>query len=480
MICLMRKAEGGSYMKLSKIVGISPCLDSRITICTLGNKYSGNNVFPSKIPLLLVIVMYVLLIGATSVHGANHYVRAGATGDNSGSDWTNSWRILPTALTRGDTYYIANGTYSGHSFNDAEYGTYYIYIYKATTTDHGTDTGWSSSYGDGQTTFTGTIYFTTSNWIFDGKTRNENDWSDNLSYGFAVAPGAGGSGTSWQFAVYKEGANVDNITIKHTFSYFDHVNTGGDVPENWNLGIYMPYNAHNFTYERNKMMNISQQAALLTNNGCANLTLRYNYFENILRKELISSQGGVGNVIFAFNYVKNVAGTGIIVADNANGWEIYGNVFWSPDAMYTFSDVSIGTWTGGTDPGRNKTLNDWKIYNNTFYKMRGAFPSSTQIQIQHGSGNVAANNLFIGFTSSINGAITDITNTQNADTSVVKNVSVGVFTLTGATAAGTKYSSPYNVDVLGNTRGADGVWDRGAFEFKNVAPSPPIVKGVPH
>src|SRR5437899_8360956 len=42
--------------------------------------------------------------------------------------------------------------------------------------------------------------------------------------------------------------------------------------------------------------------------------------------------------------------------------------------------------------------------------------------------------------------------------------------LLAATQAGNTLSAPYNTDPDGNTRGADGVWDRGAFEFGASAP----------
>ena len=102
---------------------------------------------------------------------------------------------------------------------------------------------------------------------------------------------------------------------------------------------------------------------------------------------------------------------------------------------------------------------------------------ATQIQIQKGSGNEIKNNLFIDFTSSINGSITTENNTQNASTSVVSNASTGDFTLTQATGSGTTLTSPYDVDVLGVTFGSDGFWDTGAYEFEGgpdvTAPAAP-------
>ncbi|MGD1082667.1 MAG: hypothetical protein ABR881_30500 [Candidatus Sulfotelmatobacter sp.] len=48
---------------------------------------------------------------------------------------------------------------------------------------------------------------------------------------------------------------------------------------------------------------------------------------------------------------------------------------------------------------------------------------------------------------------------------------------------GTTLPAPYNVDPLGLTRGADGTWERGAFEFVNGggAPAPPTdLQAIPH
>ena len=111
-------------------------------------------------------ILLVLLINCLSLvsytFAADHYVREDATGDNSGSDWTNAFTQLPSTLVRGDTYYIADGNYGSYTFNDATAGSTYIYIKKAIIANHGTDVGWNNSYGDGQAVFNhsiNTIYY---------------------------------------------------------------------------------------------------------------------------------------------------------------------------------------------------------------------------------------------------------------------------------------------------------------------------------
>ena len=112
--------------------------------------------------------MGVLICSALQAQAADRYVRQGASGSGSGSDWSNAYTTLPGNLTRGDTYYIADGTYGGYSFDDANSGTTQITIKKATVANHGTSTGWSDAFGDGVAAFTGQINFATSNWVFDG------------------------------------------------------------------------------------------------------------------------------------------------------------------------------------------------------------------------------------------------------------------------------------------------------------------------
>ena len=114
----------------------------------------------------LVFGIFLFLI--VSVSAANHYVRQGASGN--GNDWSNAYGSLPSTLVRGDTYYVADGSYGGYGFNDADSGTTLITIKKATASDHGTSTGWQSSFGDGQVIFTSTISFSSGYYVLDGQT----------------------------------------------------------------------------------------------------------------------------------------------------------------------------------------------------------------------------------------------------------------------------------------------------------------------
>ena len=113
----------------------------------------------SKRPEVIValLVMASVLLVATA-EGADRYVRQGATGNGSGSDWTNACpgftgACAMSALVRGDTYYVADGNYGILTLNKAESGSATITIKKAILADHGTDAGCSDVFGDGQAVF---------------------------------------------------------------------------------------------------------------------------------------------------------------------------------------------------------------------------------------------------------------------------------------------------------------------------------------
>src|SRR5687768_17254029 len=65
-----------------------------------------------------VTFVALCLFAASAALAADRYVRQGATGSGNGSDWTNAYTSLPASLVRGDTYYVADGTYAGYTFDD--------------------------------------------------------------------------------------------------------------------------------------------------------------------------------------------------------------------------------------------------------------------------------------------------------------------------------------------------------------------------
>jgi len=171
---------------------------------------------------------------------ADHYVRADAAGNNDGSDWTNAYTALPATLDRGDsgsTYYIADGNYEGYLFNSTSAaidGTKVITIKKATTSAHGTDTGWNSSHGDGQAVFKWSDHGTTdmgyklsafkilSSYItIDGSVGSGGD-IDNYGFKMMLADGFGDNDDEFSYwnaisigGVADRNKLVNDIIIRH-------------------------------------------------------------------------------------------------------------------------------------------------------------------------------------------------------------------------------------------------------------------------
>ena len=144
----------------------------------------------------------------------NHYVRQGATGSNTGTDWTNAWTQLPSTLIRGDTYYIADGTYPGYVFDDSISGSLYITIKKATIIDHGTDVGWQNIDGDSQAIFNGTIIFFTNDYIIDGNGTHLIPSDNTNDYGFKISSDS--STNNFGIVQFSGGCN---ITLKYIHIY---------------------------------------------------------------------------------------------------------------------------------------------------------------------------------------------------------------------------------------------------------------------
>jgi len=485
---------------MNKTAGISPFLDSKTAIFPFDTAYFGNSAILKKVFLWVGLVLVVLLMVESSAFGANHYVRQGATGSANGSDWTNACTDFTgscavSSMVRGDTYYVADGSYASRDFDRAVSGTSVITIKKATIADHGTDTGWSSAYGDGQAIFSGGVVgFRTSYWVFNGQTRNESDWYDRASYGFRVSANATGD--------HNVAVTGNNVTVSYV--YAPGVPNTADM-SGFNAGsspvvsgvifsrVYAQYGNQHF-WPRGSTGTIFEYCASSdgrsTSDSHGNIVNLYGLYGSpadytIVRycrfKDNFYPGGYSGSPFYS--------GTSVVSTAGVNGAEVYGNLF----EGNCNGDGTIG-WNGSV---ADHYVTNMKIYNNTFVP-----PTSAQCPNGGGalgialndagsSGNVAYNNLFVT-TGSVTLSPSNSTFTHdysgflgsnaygeshaqtNIPTSIFTNYSGRIFSLASATTAGITLSPPYNTDILGNTRGAVGVWDRGAYEFPNGNPPPPV------
>jgi len=158
--------------------------------------------------LFLGLLVVLFCIATNSVVVADIYVRSGAGGSNNGTDWANAYTSLSTAesnVTRGETIWIAEGSYGSVTYNVPGSGTTLITVKKATDDAHGAASDWSSTYGDGQVTMASPILFDSPWWVLDGVIW-EGFWID-------LDNGYGGSCGSECGCVHVSSSG-DNVVIK--------------------------------------------------------------------------------------------------------------------------------------------------------------------------------------------------------------------------------------------------------------------------
>lgn len=412
---------------------------------------------------------------------ANQYVRAGANGRNDGSDWANAYTALPANFVRGDTYYVATGSYPGATLSTPASGSATITIKKATVGDHGTATGWSDSYGTGQATFNSGFVFNSSNWVLDGQTGGgaTNSWSQN--FGFKIIERNDNN------AILKVGYNstANNITISHVdLQGKGSVSNAGGSYSNDGLAVY---GASNVTLSYYRMAGIGRCPFFLSPN---NTVIEHGWVQSYFGSSAVHSEvasiwgfaGKVGDVTFRNNLFTDIQSTGGIMWDNSSNNSarlyVYGNVFYKPaGATWGQANGVIGGWTGGG----GEQFRNAAVYNNTFINVD---QQSLSTLPNIASGNVAYNNLFYNSSSpdfskfathdynyfiNSGGAHSEPNGTSANSGDPFVNVSALDFRLKAGTAAGTALQAPFNVDPLGQTRGSDGTFDRGAFEYGGAA-----------
>src|SRR3990167_8224730 len=265
--------------------------------------------------------------------------------------------------------------------------------------------------------------------------------------------------------------------------------------------------------------------------GCANITLQYIYLKNssqnslktvacdngLLEYSVIDTNGGgsyfhgqgfgvqtSSNWTVRYNDWINITGTAVIAIvtsaispDTDNGWEVYGNT-----SIHNGSFIGTGLSNGWWACINNATCGSAKFYNNSISDcvsigvvacaVNYLNTASGDIDIKNnlwynnnqtpltfsatGGATVTRNyNTYIASGTVTGGGANDVSSPAGADPFV--NAASGDFHLIAATDAGA--STAFTTDPDGLTRGADGVWDRGAFEFQDGAPVFQTVMSAP-
>jgi hypothetical protein len=426
----------------------------------------------SRSALKVVIWLVCAFVVATPAAAATRYVRAGASGAANGSDWTNAYPSLPATLTRGDTYYVAGGTYSGYRFSTPASGTTLITIKRATIADHGTTTGWSDSFGQGQAFFAGSWDFSSSYWLIDGQVGGgPGSWT--TGFGFKVKETAD--------TVISIGSNASNITIRHVEAEGNGGDGDGgtganDIFNNYTAGTRNVTVSYAYFYNAGRCIFFSRGS---------NMTFEYIYtgyhestpgqHSEVASIWTASPDPRPTNYTFRYNVFTHAEGTGGLIMDG-DGLYVYGNVFYRPTGdNWEHGNGVIGTWTVNV-------LTQAKVYNNTFINLSTGWSILGTLFTAPTTGNEARNNIFYGSTSigGLGSLFPTFSHNYYVDTSPLNLTETGKMTGSGnpfnnypaldfrlkaAGPAGIALPAPYDRDMYGTVRGSGGAWGRGAVEF---------------
>lgn len=469
---------------------------SRNTIYSSCNVHPGRSVMLTR-AVLLGFVLGALLLGPLSAQAQSvYYVRAGATGAKNGTDWNNAYTSLPSTLVRGATYYIADGTYPGYKFDDPVDGTKLITIKKATASDHGTETGWNSSYGDGVAEFNtytdlgNILTFLTDYYVFDGVTGGgPGSWTTGHGFKLSNADNIYFVMFSNKWGAPSQRVNVNYITIRH-------VELAGKAPVTPGYQLGFDASAEGAYYSNIEISHVYTHdigmAHFLWQNS-SYITVQYSY---ITRNATSDTHHGTGfrmdncsNITFRYNLMSDITGTGFVGAYEftIQNVSIYGNVFYHTSGFSGDYGNGVIYSVGSGNP----TLINWNIQNNSFVELNS---SATICFYAAGTNLTAYNNMFYNIYN--NPSFQYVTHDYSwfypSFSHGESNGQVGSgnpfidwqndnFHLVSATNAGKTLSSPFNGDPDGKTRGLDGVWDRGAYEYVSGQPDttpPSLPSGI--
>lgn len=447
-----------------------------------------------------VLLLLICLYCPVQSMAATHYIRDGGTASTTGTGSCNSggsgsWATanacdnLPSTLVRGDTYYIADGSYGSRSWTTLKSGSTLITIKKATSGDHGTDTGWDNAYGDGQAVWTTWDFLTSPNtgyWVFDGQSRT----AETAGHGFRVGS-LGQCNDELITLAWAASGGTDHVT----FRYLEVVGEGydtGAVNTCVDRGFYTngaSAETSDITIQYSHIHDVA--VPFLTRANCHDWTVEYNWIADNYSSPASHaetwSDNSCDDIIFRFNTVLNSEGTAALAFLNngtSSNWEIYGNVF--AQRNYTCGTGHNCGVSGiifcANDASNNNFCDGFKFFNNTidnyddgvsagrlfFEDIAGVTAPIARNNIWHSNSNGATH---LNVTLSHNWYYGTTHNAESNEETGIGDPFVDAagldWHLTGATSAGSATDNPTGntVDSSGVTRSIDGVWDRGAYEY---------------
>ncbi|MBI5326387.1 MAG: T9SS type A sorting domain-containing protein [Ignavibacteriae bacterium] len=418
------------------------------------------------------------------VFSNNYYISADATGAGTGESWNDAWTSFSAVTwSRGDTFYVAGGTYNENVTISSLQGTNWIVIKKANAVDNSNDVGWDNFYAEEQAIINGNFTSLTGSVEIDSVTG-----SDTSGYGFKFNTTDNGS-----VVILGNGTGPYRLShLELKGPGFDYGNTGTD-------GIYYNLGQKGFYVGYCWIHEIPRNGVTL---GWFEGT-SYTDYGMLYENNFLSETGGVGiaypgihgqgiqigysavnSYLIIWNSTfRNVYGQGPISylgKGTHSQSRIYNNVFYSTDPEI-YGNASAIFWHASS-----VKVSDMYVYNNTFYNL-GGYGSHIRCDFTGAVNLEIKNNIWVkcpfgnhhyNFTSASNndyynnnglniptGETNQITESEDPFVNSAE-YDLHLKPTANAVNKGLDLSSIFISDKEGVSRPQGDSWDIGAYEYK--------------
>jgi hypothetical protein len=462
---------------------------------------------------LRAAIFIAFVFSAKGTFAACHVVTPSGSGSKTGADWNNAYAGLPSTLTRGDIYYLADGSYPSYSFSTPASGTSVVEVRKAQSYDNCTATGWNTAtMGSSQASFTGSPALSLNSNYF---IMNGNGTSTGIGCG--DAPGStvtseplnpadcgirlAGSGNTTSGAL-----NVVGCCGTHnTLEYVEVVSSGtNNISGNGSFAFFAGISNGAATFFTIKHMYARNEGCVYIQDIGSNTTIDHSYFwgtevygapgSSNCHGQAEFEAGGTNNGVRSYNTYRDITGTAIwtfaLSAGTNTNWQFYGNTVFRSSPTASWGPFLANGILACINPGVSCT--NFSMSQNTFYNLQDSlaalYENSGTVSIENNIwyGSKAASNIFsvVGtLTQDHNSFLTSGTSCPSGTANVCSNTSVNPFVNLSAYNFNlasdnanwnnrAALGSPYTIDAAGNTFTSD----RGAYQYNGSvaqAPEPP-------
>jgi len=427
----------------------------------------------------------LLAVGMISSAPAAHwYVRPTQQGSNNGSDWLNAWTLSTvnwSTVQPGDTLWLAGGDYESvlsPGRNGSKGGPITIMRVRSTNAEPVSAAGWDPSFDS--------LVTIPSGWSLAGRSFITID--GQIRYGIRV-PSGGGRAISFHngSTTVSDSIQLKNIEVAgpgframgaNQLLYAANYNGSGNTTIRNLLISHCSFHdavmlitlaaVTNGVIEHCELYNCSSgdlaawHPDVVYFYPSTNIIFRYNMVSNTVAEALWFDYGGSREIFFYGNTLnKGAQGTGFCIGTKST-------YSWGP--MYIYNNTFIGYDAGGvllrgvSDP---KTT----VQNNIFWNSVNACQIGGAVNSDY---NAYSGSIPSGETHSLSSSVNPFVSSATGDFRLVP----GAWVANRGIAL--ERDGFLDRDPLGSPRGADGLWDIGAFEFaEGGAANNPLISVTP-